>query len=549
MFIKVYSALREGASTRHSKPHCQAVCATRASAVKFSKPPERKAFAKEEERRVASAEKGEEGPTPIRGGRSTTNGKGGNGARKIHLGAEGATVTRTTPTRVGGNGARANGGGNGRARTPSGNGSNGAGVVRPRRGWRETIEPGLYRAHRVGCRATFTRQPGTRCDCPFQAHLPTGIPGRTYPQNLEATTLRDAREEKARKQRAARIINGTGRDGAAARATLSEYFWNVFLEKHQLRPATYRNYARIFKTYLEPVVGKLRLGAINEEHIAELIRHLDLCARRRREITGKRNADWITQQLIPLQSALSAAVRWRRIPTNPLRSPTLPDCAPKRPGEIDPREDPKAILSKDQLEALYEAAVEATGRRNIGARDLSLFKTTYAFALRNSEARGIRWTDIDWDERHLNLERQIDAVTGKEAQTKGKRARRPPGGEDVFSCLEEWQYKSVIKGGADPRGYVWQGEDRRRPMPISLPNRRIRTAQRRAGLLDKDGKPLIVFHGLRHTRASHLLLDGVPMLEVSRFLGHASQLITANAYSHLVPEEEFAAIKKLFVEA
>lgn len=507
---------------------------------------------------MASAEKGAEGPDANGGGAASGNGGGGNGAgngngaRKIRLtgNGTGGSVATAKRTRTASNGAGSNGSGsNGAGRASSNGSSNGSRIARPRRGWRETIEPGLYRAHRVGCRATVTRQPGTRCDCPFQAHLPTGIPGRTYPQNLDATTLRDAREEKARKQRAARIINGTGRDGAAARVTLSEYFWNVFMEKHQLRPATHRNYARIFKTYLEPVVGKLRLGAINEEHIAELIRHLDLCARRRREITGKRNADWITQQLIPLQSALSAAVRWRRIPTNPLRSPTLPDCAPKRPGEIDPREDPKAILSKDQLGKLYEAAAEASGRRNIGARDLSLFKTTYAFALRNSEARGLRWTDLDWDEHHLNLERQIDAVTGKEAQTKGKRARRPPGGDEVFSCLEEWQYKSVIKGDADPRGYIWQGEDRRRPMPISLPNRRIRTAQRRAGLVDEESKPLIVFHGLRHTRASHLLLDGVPMLEVSRFLGHASQLITANAYSHLVPEEEFAAIKKLFVEA
>jgi integrase len=61
-----------------------------------------------------------------------------------------------------------------------------------------------------------------------------------------------------------------------------------------------------------------------------------------------------------------------------------------------------------------------------------------------------------------------------------------------------------------------------------------------------DGKPLIVFHGLRHSRASHLLLDGAPMLEVSRFLGHASQLITAGTYSHLVPSEEFAGIRALF---
>ncbi len=434
----------------------------------------------------------------------------------------------------------------GREETPAGREEagqqlNGDGETRPRRGWRERIEPGLYRAHRVACPATRTRKPGTRCRCPFQAHLPTGRPGRTAPRNLEATTVRDAREEKERRQREARLIN-SGFKGSA-RLTVSEFFWNVFLVKQQLRPATRRNYARIFRTFHEPVVGKLRLGQLTGEHVADLVRHLELAERRRRELTKKRNAEWIAQQLVPLQSALSAAARWRRIRDNPLRNIALPTCAPKRIDEIDVREDPKAILSKDQLEQLFEAARRGPGE--IAARDESLFRTTYHFALRNSEARGLRWTDVNWSGQHLELQRQIDAVTGEEAQTKGKRSRRPPGAPEIFEQLERWQFESVIKGGADPRGYVWRGEDSRRPMPISLPNRRVRAAQRRAGLLAEDEQPLIVFHGLRHTRASHLLLDGVPMLEVSRFLGHASQLITAGVYSHLVPDEEFQAIKQL----
>lgn len=378
-----------------------------------------------------------------------------------------------------------------------------------------------------------------RCDCPFQAHLPTGIPGRTYPQNLEAKTLREAREEKLRRQREGRKAARSGPE------TVSEFFFGAFLEKHPLRPATRRNYERIFRTYLEPVVGHLRLTELNAEHVAELIRSLEQWAERRRKETGKRNPLWISQQLIPLQSALSAAERWRRIPHNPLRKPALPECAPKQPGEVDVRDDPKAILSPEQVEELYEAALAAPGRYT-GKRDMILFRVTYEFALRNSEARGLRWTDVDFEGERLLITRQIDAVTGKEAQTKGKRSRQVPGSSEVFEYLREWYEISVVRGGADPEGYVWHGQAKDRPMPIAMPNRRIAAAQRRAGLVDEEGKPLIVFHGLRHSRASHLLLAGAPILEVSRFLGHASQLITANAYSHLVPEDEFAAIRRLF---
>lgn len=414
-------------------------------------------------------------------------------------------------------------------------------AARLRRGWREKIEPGLYRNHRVGCRATFSRQPGIRCTCPFQAHLPTDIPGRTYPQNLEATNLRDAREEKARRQR-----EGRRQPRRKGQATVSEFFFDSFLVKQQLRPATRRNYARIFRTYHEPLIGSVELDRFSAEHVAELIQNLEAAAAARRQVTAKRNSAWVAQQLIPLQSALSTAVRWRRIKENPLAKPALPDCPPKRAGEIDTREDPKAILSTKQVLLLCRSAAGQTATP-LGHRDQMLFEVTYYFALRNSEARGLKWSDIDFDGQRISVLRQIDPVTGQEAQTKGKKARRPPGPSMVFANLRRWFDQSLL-AGADPNGYLFHGQDPTAPMPISLPNRRIASVQRQAGLVDADGNPLIVFHGLRHSRASHLLLDGVPMLEVSRFLGHASQLVTANAYSHLVPDDEFAAIRDLFAE-
>ncbi len=411
---------------------------------------------------------------------------------------------------------------------------------RPRRGWRERIETGLYRNHRVSCQASLDREVGFACDCPFQAHLPTSSPGQTYPQNLNATSLAEARKEKNLRQRLGR----RGRGGN--KVTVSEFFWGVFLDKQQLRPATRRNYARVFRTFHEPYVGRLRLSELNEEHVAELIAHLDAQAMKRRELTGKRNSAWIAQQLIPLQSCLSAAVRWKRLNENPVRHPDLPNCPPKREGETDCREDPKAILSKDQLELLYDAAEQASGRMMIAERDLSLFQVTYEFALRNSEARGLRWGDVDFDEQRLHVNRQIDPVTFQESLTKGKRTRRPPGSTEIFEVLEAWYHRSVVIGGYDADGYVWHGDNPDVAMPIGLPNRRIQRAQTRVGLVDDDGAPLIVFHGLRHSRASHLLLDGAPMLEVSRFLGHASQLVTANAYAHLVPDDEYAAIRGIF---
>ncbi|WP_211264127.1 tyrosine-type recombinase/integrase [Streptosporangium amethystogenes] len=43
-------------------------------------------------------------------------------------------------------------------------------------------------------------------------------------------------------------------------------------------------------------------------------------------------------------------------------------------------------------------------------------------------------------------------------------------------------------------------------------------------------------HDLRHTFASTALAEGVPISEVSRWLGHESITTTVDLYGHLVPE-------------
>jgi integrase len=52
--------------------------------------------------------------------------------------------------------------------------------------------------------------------------------------------------------------------------------------------------------------------------------------------------------------------------------------------------------------------------------------------------------------------------------------------------------------------------------------------------LNGEGRPALRFHDLRHTFASHLIVDlGVDVAQVSRILGHASIAITLDVYTHL----------------
>jgi integrase len=56
--------------------------------------------------------------------------------------------------------------------------------------------------------------------------------------------------------------------------------------------------------------------------------------------------------------------------------------------------------------------------------------------------------------------------------------------------------------------------------------------------------PDIRFHDLRHTAASLMLNHGIPVIVVSRRLGHARPFITLDIYGHLIPgmQEEAALL-------
>lgn len=51
--------------------------------------------------------------------------------------------------------------------------------------------------------------------------------------------------------------------------------------------------------------------------------------------------------------------------------------------------------------------------------------------------------------------------------------------------------------------------------------------------LDKHGLRHMRFHDLRHSCASVLLAQGVPMKQIQEWLGHSDMSTTANIYSHL----------------
>ena len=89
--------------------------------------------------------------------------------------------------------------------------------------------------------------------------------------------------------------------------------------------------------------------------------------------------------------------------------------------------------------------------------------------------------------------------------------------------------KHVAEHGTALDGYLFQGRKHKLVVRRSY-QEDFQRAAARAGL-----PPEFIPHSLRHLYASTALAEGVPITEVSRWLGHKSIEVTHQIYGHLVP--------------
>jgi integrase len=113
--------------------------------------------------------------------------------------------------------------------------------------------------------------------------------------------------------------------------------------------------------------------------------------------------------------------------------------------------------------------------------------------------------------------------------------------EEIDAHAEQWESAPVVfkdKAGKDRQLEVFFAprERGKGTMPTATTYAyHFRKACRAAGLVDLNGKPRYTPHSLRHFFASTALANGIPIHEVSRWLGHKSIKTTVDIYGHLVP--------------
>ena len=170
-----------------------------------------------------------------------------------------------------------------------------------------------------------------------------------------------------------------------------------------------------------------------------------------------------------------------------------------------------------------------------------LIQMTAFYGLRRSEALGLKWDAIDFEQGTISVKRTVTStiIDGKyqefeqqSAKTKSSLRTLPLIGsfrEYFMQVKEAQELNKQVCGNCynyEYDGFVFVDELGERMRVEYLTNAFPK-------FLESHGLRRMRFHDLRHSCASLLLANGVPLKHIQEWLGHSDFTTTANIYAHL----------------
>ena len=311
---------------------------------------------------------------------------------------------------------------------------------------------------------------------------------------------------------------------AAERQTTGQYLesWLQDSVGRKVRPHTLRSYREIVRLHLVPAVGRVRLARLTPAHV-EIMMNDGLARGQSPRSVGYHRA--------VLRNALNVAMRHGLLVRN-VASLAEPPHIPEREFHALTPTTAKALLNAvkgDRLEALFTVAL--------------------ACGLRQSEALGLRWTDVDLDEATMAVLRTLQRVDRAYVflEPKTARSRRTIAlPSPVVASLREHHGRQIeerLRTGAAWQGEQWEGlvfaDEVGSPLSGFRVTRRFRALLRMAGL------PPMRYHDLRHGAATLMAARGVPARVAMEMLDHAQISTTMNIYTHIAPELQREAAERM----
>lgn len=248
-----------------------------------------------------------------------------------------------------------------------------------------------------------------------------------------------------------------------------------------------------------------------------------LAGRRRQGMSATTSNHYLKQ----LKAFANWLVREKRAKSNPLVSAT----------KVTEVKDTQRAFSQAELERLLE--VTCCGPVRFGMTGLErywLYRFAAETGLRAGEIRRLRPSDFDWDTAAVLIRPKAGRL-----RPKARGLVRQPLRVDTARELKTFLVNPLAN---PPRS------------PPENPENAFKVPKRSAAMLaedladagipreDADGR-VLVFHSLRHTFGTNLVLAGIDLATIQRLMRHASIQMTIDRYGHVPPEAAQAAVERL----
>lgn len=235
------------------------------------------------------------------------------------------------------------------------------------------------------------------------------------------------------------------------------------------------------------------------------------------------NINTLRKVLVTLGQILSYAVRHRYVEHNPLRDVESPRSTGNE-GELD--QDKISILTPPQIKAFLDNVKDQKYR--------TMFMLAIFTGLRQGELLGLKWADVDWQNKQIHVQRTFNNARFFFTKTKTSN-RRVDLGPKVLAELRKWKL-------ACPNSKL----DLMFPNEVGNPINHNNMVNGYFGpTLKAADLTRIRFHDLRHTYASLLIEQGENVKYIQNQLGHSSPTVTMNVYAHLMKTTNQEAARKL----
>jgi integrase len=309
-----------------------------------------------------------------------------------------------------------------------------------------------------------------------------------------------------------------------ANLTVGKYL-DTWMLAHEivLQPSTAASYRAIIGRYLQPAIGHERVQSLSPTRLSVLFKDLYEHGGKDGKALSPRTVQYVASVL---RRAMNDAVTDRVIEVNPVGGT-------KRPRVGKPKQ---STWTGAQL-------LTYLGTLTSEDRWAPLWTLALASGMRRGELLALRWADVDLDTGVIAVERSVTQIGLQRTYSTPKNHERRKLNIDprTVAALRAW--RKVQLGERLEWGQAYQGaedliftwEDGRPVRPDYVTTAFVNS---QAGA----GVPRLKLHEARHTHATVLLRDGVPVHIVAKRLGHKDASVTLKFYADVIPDDDTRAV-------